>query len=440
MKSEKIEEILKNIGNNDVPADVHEIAEDVVNDFSKTLSQPRHIVLGDYIMRTRLTKIAVAAAVIIIVLFVGLPFVNDKGPGVVLANVLARVEQAKAFMYRMKITMSGSMMTGKPGEITEMDYTITVSKEYGMKWESETTVPKTGKTMTQIMYILPDQKTAILIMLEMKKYMQMEFDDELVARTKKQNNDPREMIKQIMGCQYTELGRSVIDGVEVEGFHTTDPAMLGGAGENIQYTLWVDTKSWLPVRCEMDFKMGEQMQASGVIYDYQWDIAVAASDFEPAIPEDYTPMSSESIKMPSMSEEAAIEGFRFFIEQSGRYPKKLDMMSVMQELVAIQKTKEQTDTGPKSRIDPNQGGLEKVMKETMEIMRPAQSLTMFYMSLVQDKKEPVYYGESVEPGDGGVILLQWKVSDGEYRVIFGDLTVEDVTAEQLAELESFLPR
>ena len=54
MKSERIEEILKNIGKEDVPADVHKIAENISEDFSKTLTQPRLIVLGDYIMKSRL--------------------------------------------------------------------------------------------------------------------------------------------------------------------------------------------------------------------------------------------------------------------------------------------------------------------------------------------------------------------------------------------------
>jgi len=442
MNSERIEEILKDIGSADVPADVQKIAQEVSRDFIKTLTQtkqPENYVLGDYFMKNRLLKLAVAAAVIIVVVLAGLPFLGKKGPGIALADVLAKVEQAKAFMYKMKINMSGSMMTGKPGEITEMKHTITISKDYGMKCEMETAVPSTDKTITQIMYILPEQKAAIMIMPEMKKYLQMEFDDELVARMKKQNNDPREMIKQIMGCQYTELGRSVIDGVEVEGFHTTDPAMLGGAGENIKYTLWVDAKSWLPVRAEMDFKMGEQMQANSVIYDYQWNIAVDASDFEPVIPEDYTPLSSEAIKMPSMSEKAAIEGLKYFVELSGQYPKKLDMIGLMQEFAAIQKSRKPTDTGFKSPSEkPDEMKLQESLKETMKIMRPVQSLAMFYMTLVQDKKEPVYYGESVGPNDADKVLLRWKVSDSQYRVIFGNLTAADVTAEKLAELEKLV--
>jgi hypothetical protein len=36
--------------------------------------------------------------------------------------------------------------------------------------------------------------------------------------------------------------------------------------------------------------------------------------------------------------------------------------------------------------------------------------------------------------------MRWKVSDKEYRVIFGDLHAETVTPEKLAELEKALPK
>ena len=60
---------------------------------------------------------------------------------------------------------------------------------------------------------------------------------------------------------------------------------------------------------------------------------------------------------------------------------------------------------------------------------------MFYGTLVDGKKEPAYYGQSVTPEDANAVLLRWKVSDSEYRVIFGDLSVRTVTTEELAELE-----
>ncbi len=68
-------------------------------------------------------------------------------------------------------------------------------------------------------------------------------------------------------------------------------------------------------------------------------------------------------------------------------------------------------------------------------MQPVQSLGMFYMTLIQDKKETVYYGDTVTVQDVEKVLLRWKISDNQYRVIFGDLSTLDVSAEELAELE-----
>jgi hypothetical protein len=345
----------------------------------------------------------------------------------------------------MKITMTGAIVSGAPAKRREMEGTVTISSEYGMKMEMTMTDADTGqKEMTQQMYILPDKRTAIMIMLEQKKYTRMEFDDDLLARMKRQNNDPREMIKQIIGCEYTELGRSVIDGIEVEGFRTTDPAFYGGAMENVELTLWVDVEKWLPVRTEMDFKMNEQMQMHGVIYDYQWDIPIDVGEFEPVIPEDFTAFPTEGMKMPSMTEEAAVEGLKFFAEIFGQYPKKLNLMNLIQEFSALKDSENLTDAGLKLQEEMKQMTKDKddehIKNKAMEMMRQVQSLGMFYMTLAQDKKEPAYYGDIVTVQDVEKVLLRWKISDDQYRVIFGDLSALDVSTEELAELEKLLPK
>ena len=38
--------------------------------------------------------------------------------------------------------------------------------------------------------------------------------------------------------------------------------------------------------------------------------------------------------------------------------------------------------------------------------------------------------------DADKVLLRWKLNDSQYRVIFGDLRIKDVTAAQLQELEA----
>ena len=438
MNNENIKEILNKLGAEGVPADVYKIAEQTSANFSKTLSQSGQPILWEHIMKSRIIKLA-AAAVIVIAVLAGLPFFSGNGSGVALADVLERIEQTHAFMYRMKITMTGAIVSGAPDKRREMEGTVTISSEYGMKMEMTMTDADTGqKEMNQQMYILPDKRTAIMIMPKHKKYTRMEFDDDLLARMKKQNNDPREMIKQIMGCEYTELGRSVIDGIEVEGFRTTDPAFYGGAMESVELTLWVDVEKWLPVRTEMDFKMSEQMQMHGVIYDYQWDIPIDVGEFEPVIPEDFTAFPTEGMKMPSMTEEAAVEGLKFFAEIFGQYPKKLNLMNLIQEFSALKDSENLTDAGLKLKEEMKQitkDEDDEHLKKVMEMMRQVQSLGMFYMTLVQDKKEPAYYGESVGPDDADKVLMRWKISDNEYRAIFGDLTTLDVSAEKLAELE-----
>ncbi|MHC4086908.1 MAG: hypothetical protein ACYSWZ_13130, partial [Planctomycetota bacterium] len=74
----------------------------------------------------------------------------------------------------------------------------------------------------------------------------------------------------------------------------------------------------------------------------------------------------------------------------------------------------------------------------LEALQPVYPIGLFYMALVEDKKEPVYYGQTVGPNDVEAVLMRWKISDGQYRVVFGDLTTGNVTAEELAELEKLL--
>jgi len=451
MNDENIEEILNKLGTEDVPADVHKIAGEVSRDFSKTLIQTReqkHHFLGEHIMKSKITKFAAAAAVVIVVLAV-LPFLSKDGSGVVLADVLERIEQTQAFMYKMNMKMTGSMGPIMPAMDLDMEMTMLISRDFGIKTETITVDGHTGKKSTCTVYVIPHKGIAVTLIPDKKKYMQEEFDDDLLAKMKQENKDPREIIKRMLGSEYTELGRSVVDGVEVDGFQTTDPTVIGGVGENVTLTLWVDAESWLPVRSEIESKKGDQMQIHVVVSEFNWDIPVTADDFKPVIPDDFEPMDA-GMQMPSMTEEGLIEGLRLFAELSGNYPKKLSMMELAQETMAfmtnrdvleklIEKVKEKIPQArglDEDELDELELDEDELMMKGMQITKPLQSPGFFYMMLVQDKKEPVYYGETVGPDDVEAVLLRWKVSDDQYRVIYGDLTTGNVSAERLAELEN----
>lgn len=65
-----------------------------------------------------------------------------------------------------------------------------------------------------------------------------------------------------------------------------------------------------------------------------------------------------------------------------------------------------------------------------------EGMSEFYEYLVHQGKEVVYYGDSIDPADRDAVLMQWKVSDGKYKVILGDLRAKTVSAEELIKLQA----
>jgi len=59
-----------------------------------------------------------------------------------------------------------------------------------------------------------------------------------------------------------------------------------------------------------------------------------------------------------------------------------------------------------------------------------------YEDLAQQGKQVCYYGNSIDPKDNEAVLVQWKLDDGRYRVIFADWRTEVVSAEELIKLLS----
>ena len=59
-----------------------------------------------------------------------------------------------------------------------------------------------------------------------------------------------------------------------------------------------------------------------------------------------------------------------------------------------------------------------------------------YEDLVRQGRHVVYYGDNIAPGDNSAILMQLKLPDGRYRVVFGDGSTTIVNAEELIELHS----
>jgi hypothetical protein len=296
-----------------------------------------------------------------------------------------------------------------------------------MRATTETVDPNNEITRQEI-YVLLQKKTAVMVEPQKKSYRRYKLDDTMIEGLKEKYSDPRSMIKEMLNCEYTSLGQSVIDGVNVEGFQTTDPAYsMGSAFGQADVKVWVDVETRLPVRSETFIveEVDGEVRKHRVLDNFQWDVPVDAAQFEPNIPDDYTTRSGD-ITVPAFNEETAIKGFTVLADLAGKYPANLGGPTFFKELEAL--LAPMKERGPSEKY-----------KKVSDITTPIGGLVAFYQTLVQGKKDPAYYGEFVTPEDADLPLMRWRVSDNEYRVIFGDRHAETVTAEALKELEKKLP-
>ena len=105
MNNENVKEILKRIGAEEVPAEVQKLAQETSNNFSKSLTleqKPRQHILLEYIMRSKLPKLA-AAAVIVVGVIVGLSIFDTDT--VAWAQLVENVEKIRTVAYQMQMKM-----------------------------------------------------------------------------------------------------------------------------------------------------------------------------------------------------------------------------------------------------------------------------------------------------------------------------------------------
>jgi len=398
--------------------------------------------VGRLIMKSPITKLA-TAAIVAIACLIGLSLWRGTESGIALADVLARVEQVKAFSCQWSEKMTGEDLNKKPYS-SESRGTVLISQEYGWKTIFEELDPNGGKSTSEL-YRLADKKTMISILHKQKRYSREEFDARWAEEWWKSENDPRTVTKRILECKHESLGRSTIDGIEVEGFQTNDPNCIGYPKDKVEVDvkMWADVKTRLPVRYEFTRAYFDQTgdkiieHEHFVMYDFQWDIPVDASEFEPVIPDDYTVLV---VKFPAhITEENAIQGLKLGAELLGNYP---DPERFRNFLPVLRSALEKSETPAAMQLKEELKGLsqrdkaQRLSDATLSI----RCLVRFYMVLEWDKRDPAHYVKIVTPKDADKVLLRWKVSDNEYRVIFGDLHAETVTKAKLAELEAALPK
>jgi hypothetical protein len=261
-----------------------EIKKVALKELIKELRKPKTIgtamtkpAIWRIIMKSPITKIAAAAAVVIACL-TGLFFWKSTGSGIVLADVLARVEQVTSYRYQVSSTMTKEQMAGTRKR------TVLVSREHGLRMTiidvdpNEVKMTRGKYAVGDEWYLLPQSNSVVIVSHEKKTYDRFIYDGVEIDFYKEQYNDPRTIVRQILNCENRSLGQSVIDGITVKGFQTTDPNYGGGffgasdrSGrlKRADVKLWVDVNTLLPIRLEEDVITEGGLHVHEVNYDFQ---------------------------------------------------------------------------------------------------------------------------------------------------------------------------
>jgi len=248
------------------------------------LIQPK---IGRTIMKSRIVKLA-AAAVIIAVVVLGLfEFITTESKsGVLWADVVQKVQASRGLIFRCKESTASN----------EDDYSITyTSPRYCRKdFYKDGQITRTcytdftGSDIYTLIDVQHIRKFYLTTRYKKSKYQNfLEWHDDWT--------NPGFLVQKILSVKHTNLGQKTIEGVLCEGIETTDPACLGplpGQVNNLQveFRLWVSVETGYPVLYESKIS-GEyegQRDESGCVMDqFQWDMELDPSIFEPNIPPDY---------------------------------------------------------------------------------------------------------------------------------------------------------
>ncbi|MHC4144547.1 MAG: hypothetical protein ACYSWW_11605 [Planctomycetota bacterium] len=224
-------------------------------------------------MKSPITKLGAAAAVIIVVL-AGIHFSGGSFDGSTVAwgEVLRNVERIHTIQYRETVIGSEEKTT-----------IVSISPEYGLKEECY----KNGKISSIACYQKPERMLVAVLPLAKAYERRPLTERELrIVHTKR---DGAYYVRKFMSVEHKQLGRANINGVEVEGIEidSAEPFEPIPAVDSFVGRLWVDVANNLPVLVELEFvPAGSTVQTKVVMDEIQWNVELSKSNFELDIPAD----------------------------------------------------------------------------------------------------------------------------------------------------------
>ena len=337
-------------------------------------------------MKSPMIKIAAAAAVIIVATL-GINYI--MAPSVTWAQVIEPILNAKTIVFDMILG------TDDTGMVT---HEIVVGSRMRRNMSN---MPN----MTMIIDI--DNATLLALDTEAKTAVYADMAGELGDRHRSYIKFVRQIIRQLQDGQVEELGEQVIDGQKAIGFV--------GRSQNEEVRIWADPETALPIRIEA--QIGQEF--SFTMKNFEFDAAVDESLVSMDVPDGYT-LQETNLDLGNAAEEDFVESLRIWAEiiGDGTFPEAIGTESAMKQMpLLVQK------------VTAMQVSEEKGTEIGMSFAKG-----MLFHQILESQGKWNYAGAGVKLGDADTAIFWYQPEGSEtYRVIYGDLSVKDVTPEDLPQ-------
>ena len=246
------------------------------------------------IIKSRITKLAVAASVFIAAIIGLHQFrISIIGTSVAWADVAERFEQMSSYTAQARRALTE---VGQEEPFFQCDVFRYFSPDHGSIEESYV-----DGELVMLAYCSISEMSVLIVFPLDKVYCHFDLNEELlsvVEYTNPTNTD--EMMKLFGSERCIRLGSKEIDGVIVEGFEVKDVKIFSQVPgwllrpEDINIRLWVNEETLLPTIVEGQGFVGKGLMTKfknirykEVMYDIEYDVEIDESIFEPNIPDDY---------------------------------------------------------------------------------------------------------------------------------------------------------
>ena len=337
------------------------------------------------IMKSKITK-AAAAAVIIFAVLIG---INIFGGTVTFAKVAEQFLKARTVVYDFIIGDEENNPVIMHEIVVGPRIRRTISNLPGM---TQIIDMETGK-----MLALNDvDKTAAYVNIKGVLQERTRGYIEFVRKVLMELKDSQKVVK---------LGEQEIEGRKAIGFS-------GRGNNNQELKIWADPKTAVPIRVEL--RLGQLLV---VFKNFQFDEPIDDSQVSMEVPEGYK-LEEAEIDFTKGTEEDFIKSLRVWAEVllDGKFPDAIGTERYMKQMPLI---------GEKLA----QSGLSKDEAEKLAMALPRG---MFFLQLLEIDDKYHYAGKGVKLGEADKAIFWYRPKEAEkYRVIYGDLSVKEVSKENL---------